>query len=224
MGEIMKSRLIALIGRISQAAQACERAPTDHQLLDRFIRLRDEAAFEELLRRYGPMVMGVCRSVLFDLHLAEDAFQATFLTLCLSRQVDPPSRGFGDVASPSRIACLIQPSAFLRGAERARQEQGARAEAVPPAELARDEMDAALNEELNRLPDRYRQAIVLCCPLGKSCSEAGRGTRGDFKRGLGAGSSAGGKCSGSRLGRARLGSREWSVSWQPRLRRSFARV
>src|SRR5437868_6192955 len=53
--------------------------PTDGQLLDRFAAHRDEAAFEELLRRHGPMVLGVCRRLLPELHDADDVFQATFL-------------------------------------------------------------------------------------------------------------------------------------------------
>ena len=52
---------------------------TDSQLLDRFVRHRNEAAFSTLVERHGPMVMGICRRLLCNSHDAEDAFQATFL-------------------------------------------------------------------------------------------------------------------------------------------------
>ena len=54
---------------------------TEAQLLARFVERRDEAAFEALVSRFGPMVLGVCRQVLADPHAADDAFQATFLVL-----------------------------------------------------------------------------------------------------------------------------------------------
>src|SRR5437868_6556220 len=64
-----------LIGPQSAGAQ------TDGQLVQRFAADRDDAAFTELVRRHGPMVLGVCRRVLGDAHDADDAFQATFLVL-----------------------------------------------------------------------------------------------------------------------------------------------
>src|SRR5579864_4906492 len=54
---------------------------SDEQLLHQFSSVRDETAFETLVRRHGPMVQGVCRRILGDVHAAEDAFQAVFLVL-----------------------------------------------------------------------------------------------------------------------------------------------
>jgi DNA-directed RNA polymerase specialized sigma24 family protein len=69
------SGLIRHIRRIALKAEAAEL--DDGQLLERFLAQRDEAAFEVLLRRHGPMVLGVCRRLLRDPHDTEDAFQAT---------------------------------------------------------------------------------------------------------------------------------------------------
>src|SRR5205807_950109 len=55
--------------------------PTDAELLERFAVARDQAAFEVLVWRHGPMVLNLCRRVLRHEHDAEDTFQATFLTL-----------------------------------------------------------------------------------------------------------------------------------------------
>src|SRR4051794_27022630 len=64
-----------LMGSVPAAAM------TDRQLLERFAAQRDETAVAVLVRRHGPLVFGVCRRVLHNLHSAEDAFQATFLIL-----------------------------------------------------------------------------------------------------------------------------------------------
>src|SRR5690348_8171694 len=79
MGRESTSPLIRYLRTIGIAAAVRELA--DHELLQRFIAHRDEAAFAVLVQRHGPLVLGVCRRVLGHEQEAEDAFQATFLVL-----------------------------------------------------------------------------------------------------------------------------------------------
>src|SRR5207248_2768980 len=82
--------VLRFIRRLAAPRQSGETADT--RLLQRFLAHHDEAAVAELVRRHGPMVLGVCRRILRDSHDAEDAFQATFLVLLRkAAQIRPPS-------------------------------------------------------------------------------------------------------------------------------------
>jgi RNA polymerase sigma factor (sigma-70 family) len=150
-------------------------------LLRRFLRDRDESAFEALLARYGPLVLGVCRRLLADPHAVEDAFQATFLVLV---------RRGGSLSDPSRLGNFLYGVAH-RVALKART-LARRAPAGLPPDLAgppgddpaRRELLAALEEEVRRLPQRLRAPLVLCYLEGLSREEAARrlgGSEGSVK-------------------------------------------
>ncbi len=142
---------------------------------------RDEVAFEALVERHGPMVFQVCRSVLSDPHDAQDAFQATFLVL--ARRAGS-IRERGSVASwLFGVAARVAARARVAAARRRKHESGAAAMAArqgvnwsvpwPECEQERDELDraAALHEELARLPQKYREPVVLCYLEGRTYQE-----------------------------------------------------
>jgi RNA polymerase sigma factor (sigma-70 family) len=148
--------------------------PSDRQLLERFTRRQDEAAFAALVQRHGPLVLGVCRRILQHAQDAEDAFQATFLVLV--RRADA-------IAKPDSLANWLYGVAY-RTAHKARTSAARRRtyerQAVPmgvadplPEALWR-ELRAVLDEELYHLPDKYREPLVLCYLQGKTNEEAAR--------------------------------------------------
>src|SRR5262245_17671571 len=144
----------------------------DGRLLRRFLTHRDETAFAALLYRHGPMVLGVCRRVLGDSPDAEDAFQATFLVLAtkagsIQRMGSVGSWLHGVAARLARQ--VISSTARRRAHER-------EATAMPPSNAPdavewRD-LRPVLDEELERLPQKYRAPLVLCYLEGKSHEEA----------------------------------------------------
>src|SRR5262245_55531521 len=149
---------------------------TDAELLERFLARGDsdaEDAFATLVARHGPMVLGVCRRMLPASHDAEDAFQATFLVL---------ARRAASIVRRERVASWLH-SVAVRTAQVARR-RAARQRAAErrlmdatsearwePAE-DREDLLPRLDEELNRLPQRYRVALVACELEGKSRREA----------------------------------------------------
>jgi RNA polymerase sigma factor (sigma-70 family) len=145
---------------------------TDGQLLASFIEQKDEAAFEALVRRHGPMVFGVCRRVVRNHHDAEDAFQATFLVL---------ARKASSVRPRERLANWLHGVA-LRTAMKARTMTAKRRgrekqiTEMPEPEAAQydqwHEAQHLIDQELNGLPENYRLPILLCDLEGKTIKEA----------------------------------------------------
>jgi RNA polymerase sigma factor (sigma-70 family) len=134
---------------------------SDGQLLEQYLRREDEAAFALLVRRHGPMVLGVCRRILHNTHDAEDAFQATFLVLIRRAAVVWPRDRVG--AWLYGVACRTALKARARSERRRTREQPLEDVADPAAE-DKDlrELRALLDHELSRLPEKYRLAVLLC--------------------------------------------------------------
>jgi RNA polymerase sigma factor (sigma-70 family) len=140
----------------------------DGQLLERFVARRDEAAFAELVRRHGPMVLGVCRRVLGNHADAADAFQATFLVLVQKADSLRTRPVLGDwLHGVARRTALNARAAAAR--RRAKEQTAARAEA---ATERRNDWLPLLDEELGRLPEKYRLPVVLCDLEGRTRREA----------------------------------------------------
>jgi len=142
---------------------------SDQELLGRFVAQRDaaaEAAFAALVERYGPMVLGVCRRVLGDRHEAEDAFQATFLVLArkASSIARPEQLANWLFGVASRTALDARARAARRHARERRVHAMSRSQTTPSGDdqPVLDELRAILDEELARLPEYYRGALVLC--------------------------------------------------------------
>jgi RNA polymerase sigma factor (sigma-70 family) len=146
---------------------------SDGQLLGRFLAGRDEAAFAALVRRHGPMVLGLCRRVLRHEADAEDAFQATFLVLARKAAALGRREAVGSWLYTVAFRAALEARAAL-GRRRARERQ---VDAMPHPEVSPPEPQdwrPLLDEELNALPEKYRAAVVLCDLEGKARKEAAK--------------------------------------------------
>jgi RNA polymerase sigma-70 factor (ECF subfamily) len=146
---------------------------TDGHLLESFVTRRDEAAFEALVRRHGPMVLGVCRRVLRHEADAEDAFQVTFLVLARKAASVKPRALVGNwlYGVAHNTARRVRE---MNGKRRAKERSAARTEQSQDSEQTYHQLQGLLDEALSRLPDKYRTPIVLCELEGKPIKEAAR--------------------------------------------------
>jgi RNA polymerase sigma-70 factor (ECF subfamily) len=145
----------------------------DGPLLERYVCRRDEAVFEAIVRRHGPMVWGVCRRVLGDHHDAEDAFQATFLVLARKASSVVPREMLPNwlYGVACQTAMRARAGIFKRRG-RERQVPEMPEPAADPRESWGGEALALLDEELGRLPEHYRAPIVLCDLEGRTHRQA----------------------------------------------------
>lgn len=168
----MATRPAALLPLLTQPPPADRGPATDRDLLRRFARDHDQAAFDVLVKRHAPMILGVCRRVLVDPADADDACQATFVILARKAGSTRwrPSVASWLYATARQVAL----NARTARARRARHEGKAvpKPPANPLAEITGEELLAILDDELGRLPERYRAPVVLCCVEGLSRDEA----------------------------------------------------
>ncbi|MCI0685400.1 MAG: sigma-70 family RNA polymerase sigma factor, partial [Gemmataceae bacterium] len=159
------------LGYLRHLAAPADTSRLDAELIERFVAAHDGAAFARLVERHGPLVLGVCRRVLHNHHDAEDAFQATFLVL---------ARKARHIRQRNALAGWLYKVAYhlavkLRASvERRRQAEGQPSARPAPAEdqITWGDLRMVLDEELERLPEKYRAPLLLCCLAGRTRDEA----------------------------------------------------
>jgi RNA polymerase sigma factor (sigma-70 family) len=168
----MREAVYAALNGSGSPARKSGHEAADAELLKKFSSGHDESAFEVLVKRHGPMVQGVCRRILGDIHEAEDAFQAVFLVLV---------RKSASIRKPELlanwlygVACRIARKARMRAIRKENRER--QAGKMPTQDQLLDlewaELKAVLDDELSQMPERYRAPLVLCYLRGQTNAQA----------------------------------------------------
>ncbi len=164
----LSDRLIAPLRRIA----ARELPHTDAQLLGSFVRHRDPAAFEAIVRRHGPMVYGVCRRVVAHAPDADDAFQAVFVVLARRAAAVRPREKLADFLFGVAYRTALKARARLaRRRTREKQVDAMPEVAVSPPDVWSD-LQPVIDQELAALPDHLRLPVLLCDLEGRTQREA----------------------------------------------------
>src|SRR5438093_644108 len=143
---------------------------SDGALLDRFILDRDQSAFAEIVRRHGLMVLGVCQRVLDNRHDAEDCFQAAFMVLVRKAATIHPR----DMVGNWLYGVAYRTALEARKVAARRRNLEKKKQAMPKPETDAElwqELRPVLDQELSRLPDKFRVVVIACDLEGKTRSE-----------------------------------------------------
>src|SRR6516164_5634540 len=170
----MPAKERAILRAVRNLAQKHDDGASDRELLARFVAQRDQDAFTTLVRRHGPMVMGVGLRVMHHHQDAEDVCQATFLLLARKAKTtawrDTIANWLYEVAH--NLARKARDAASRRSVHENRVPTKTSTDAL--ADITVRDLQAVLDEELARLPKKYRSPIILCCLEGKARDEAAR--------------------------------------------------
>src|SRR5262245_19350768 len=164
-GDVLRDLIARLRHGVGDAAGL-----SDAQLLTRYTAYRDEAEFELLVWRHGGLVLGAARRLLRDDVDAEDAFQATFLTL--ARKAGSVRRGEALAAWLHQVACRIARRECKRRASRQLVQQPLKDADPGRDDPIFDDVGPLLDEEIARLPERHRRVVVLCYLQGLGVADA----------------------------------------------------
>jgi zinc protease len=174
MGSGLEASVTSSVQRLFSKGEGTVAGLSDAQLLERFITRGDGAAFQMIVERHGALVLGVCRRVLANTHDVEDAFQATFLVLVKNgRSIQDRNvlaTWLHGVAR--RIALRAKVNSLRRRSRELSRAEDTRVDSQNADAIDANELRTQIDDELDRLPSRYRTPVVLCDLEGQSHEDA----------------------------------------------------